>query len=77
VTIKGERPLPVLGEGGDPGLGPGETGGPPHMAQAFRYPSYISWPLPQPNEALETLVWLLTQTERVVNPAVSASRKQA
>jgi hypothetical protein len=41
--------------------------GPPHMAQAFRYPSYLSWSLPQPIEALEMLVWLLTWTQRVVN----------
>jgi len=44
-----------------------EALGPPHMAQAFRYPSYLSWSLPQPSEALETLVWLLTRTQRVVN----------
>jgi hypothetical protein len=41
--------------------------GPPHMAQAFRYPSYLSWSLPQPSEALEVLVWLLTRAQRVVN----------
>jgi hypothetical protein len=40
--------------------------GPPHMAQAFRYPGYLSWSLPQPSEALETLAWLLTRTQCVV-----------
>jgi hypothetical protein len=42
--------------------------GPPHMAQAFRYPSYLTWSLPKPSEALEALVWLLARTEGVVNP---------
>jgi hypothetical protein len=41
--------------------------GPPHTTQSFRYPSYLSWSLPQPGEALEALVWLLTRTQRVVN----------
>lgn len=37
--------------------------GPPHMAQAFRYPSYLSWSPPKPSEALEALAWLLARTE--------------
>jgi hypothetical protein len=42
--------------------------GPPHLAQAFRYPGYLAWSLPNPSAALEALVWLLARTEGVVNP---------
>jgi hypothetical protein len=48
--------------------------GRPHMAQAFRYPSYLSWTLPKPSDALEALVWLLTWTEQVVTLGMSPQR---
>ncbi|HEY1926407.1 MAG TPA: hypothetical protein VGG92_02990, partial [Caulobacteraceae bacterium] len=59
----------LAGDSGDPNvvaiLG---ALGPPHMAQAFRYPSYLSWSLPNPTDALDALARLLARTEGVVNP---------
>jgi hypothetical protein len=49
--------------------------GPPHMAQAFRYPCYLSWSLPKPVETLEALEWLLTRTQRVVSSAVQPEER--
>jgi hypothetical protein len=38
----------------------------PHLAQTLRYPAYLSWPLPDPRQALEALTSLLSRVEDFV-----------
>lgn len=39
----------------------------PHLAQALRYPAYLSWPLPDPRRALEALTKLLAHVAALVD----------
>jgi hypothetical protein len=38
----------------------------PHLAQALRYPAHMSWPLPDPNDALDALATLLSRVGELV-----------
>jgi hypothetical protein len=38
----------------------------PHLAQSLRYPAYLSWPLPDPHDALDALEGLLARVARLV-----------
>jgi hypothetical protein len=38
----------------------------PHLAQSLRYPAYLSWPLPDPYDALDALEGLLAGVARLV-----------
>ena len=38
----------------------------PHLAQTLRYPAHLSWPLPQPQTALDALDGLLARVADVL-----------
>ena len=47
----------------------------PHLAQALRYPAYMSWPLPDVQAALDALAALLSQArELIAQQSVSPSQ---
>ena len=38
----------------------------PHLAQTLRYPAYLSWPLPDPQNALDALDLLLSRAAHLL-----------
>lgn len=45
----------------------------PHLAQALRYPAYMSWPLPDPRDALSALATLLSRVGAYVGAGPTAA----